>query len=197
MPRPYFENLAIALFGVSLLSGSIASGQSLGDIARANREKQQTQAQSDDQSATPPRVITNADLPKNTDPAPNDAPSQQNASANKAADHRSTQRTAAEQRVAEQWRSKILVQKQKMANLQARIDQLNASMQAANGSAQFDGPSGRGQARQCSRSRKSSYASMNRDGRSSICRKRRGAQACIPRFTIRRGTQQSAAGSQP
>jgi hypothetical protein len=148
MRRTFRGIFATTLLGIGLLPSSIAYGQALGDIARANREKQQAQAQSEGQSATPPKVITNADLPKNTDLEPSEVPSQPNAPASKAADHRSTQRTLAEQRAAEQWRSKILAQKQKMANLQARIDQLNASIQASNGSAQFDGPSGRGQARQ-------------------------------------------------
>jgi len=144
MRRNYVWICVLVIFLGGLLTSVSSYGQSLGDIARANREKQQA----DDPSATPPKVITNADLPKNTNLDSSDSPSQPNASTSKTVDHRPTPHTAAEQRAAEQWRMKILTQKQKMANLQAHIDQLNASMQAANGSAQFDGPSGRGQARQ-------------------------------------------------
>ncbi len=143
MRRNYLRICVLVILLVGLLTSVSSYGQSLGDIARANREKQQA----DDASVVPPKVITNADLPKNTNPTSTDAPPQTNAASNKA-DHRAAQQTLAEQRAAEQWRIKILTQKQKMANLQAHIDQLNASMQAANGSAQFDGPSGRGQARQ-------------------------------------------------
>jgi hypothetical protein len=57
----------------------------------------------------------------------------------------------AEQRAAEQWKRQILAQKHKLANLQARIDQLSASIQAANGSTQYEGPNGRAQARQLQR----------------------------------------------
>ena len=142
MRRNYLWICVPVIFPIGLLTSLPSYGQSLGDIARANREKQQA----DDTSAVPPKVITNADLPKNINPQSSDAPPQ-TATSNKA-DHRAVQQTLAEQRAAEQWRMRILTQKQKMANLQARVDQLNASMQAANGSAQFDGPSGRGQARQ-------------------------------------------------
>jgi hypothetical protein len=143
MRRNYLWSCVLVISSVGLLTSLSSYGQSLGDIARANREKQQAE----DASAVPPKVITNADLPKNTNPPSSDAPAQTNATSNKS-DHRAVQQTLAEQRAAEQWRNRILTQKQKMANLQAHIDQLNASMQAANGSAQFDGPSGRGQARQ-------------------------------------------------
>jgi hypothetical protein len=143
MRRNYLCSWVFLISSVGLLTSLSSYGQSLGDIARANREKQQA----DDTSAVPPKVITNADLPKNTNPTSSDAPPQTAAASNKL-DHRAVQQTLAEQRAAEQWRTRILTQKQKMANLQARVDQLNASIQTANGSAQFDGPSGRGQARQ-------------------------------------------------
>jgi hypothetical protein len=47
--------------------GSVAYGQSLGDIARENREKQNAEAAA---STTPPKVITNKDLPKDPNPNP-------------------------------------------------------------------------------------------------------------------------------
>jgi hypothetical protein len=57
----------------------------------------------------------------------------------------------AEQRAAEQWRRQVVAQKHKLVNLQARIDQINASIKAANGTTQYEGPNGRGQARQLER----------------------------------------------
>ena len=95
-----------------------------------------------------PKVITNADLPKdlNTNQGAREAPPAASAAdGSKAtdrrlADHRSAQQRLAEQRAAEQWKRQILAQKNKMATLQAKIDQLNASIQSANGSVQSEGP---------------------------------------------------------
>lgn len=121
--------------------------QSLGDVARANLEKK-----TDDGSAQP-RVITNKDLPK--DPDTGQAPSELQPAAteptNEAADHRSAQQRLAEQRAAEQWKRQILVQKNRVAILQSRIDKLNASIQSAHGSVQSEGPYNRYQMRQLQR----------------------------------------------
>jgi hypothetical protein len=162
----FWKMLAIVL----LLSLS-AYGQSLGDIARENRDKQADDAP----SPTKPKVITNKDLPKDPEAGPASTESQpvQNAPAGRqAADRRSTdlrsadphgtdqsaqqrigqQRFAeqrlAQQRAAEQWKRQILVQKMRMANLQARIDQVYTSIHVANGGVQAEGPFNRYQARQ-------------------------------------------------
>ncbi len=137
MQRMFLKILAIAL----LLSPA-GYGQSLGDIARENREKKV-----EDASAAAPKVITNADLPKNTRPNPA-FPDTQVEKSSADDDHRSAQQRLAEQRAADQWKKQILAQKYKMATLQARIDQLNASIRSENGSAQFEGPVNRYQARQ-------------------------------------------------
>ena len=143
MRRIFSTILAIAL---SMISA--AYGQSLGDIARANREKQNAE----NASAAQPKVITNANLPKDPDAneEPAEAPSGASVSST-AADHRSAQQRLAEQRAADQWKRQILAQKNKMATLQARIDQLNASIRSAGGSAQYEGPYNRYQARQLQR----------------------------------------------
>ena len=143
MPRVFLKISAIAL-----LMSSAAYGQSLGDIARANREKQNAE----NTSAAQPRVITNANLPKDPDAnqEPAEAPSGASASS-AAADHHSAQQRLAEQRAADQWKRQILAQKNRMATLQAQIDQLNASIRSAGGSAQYEGPYNRHQARQLQR----------------------------------------------
>jgi len=152
MQRMFLKVLAMAL-----LMSSAAYGQSLGDIARENREKQSAEDASS--SAAKPRVITNADLPKNTNPNQGPSEAQPEASAvasGKAADQRAAQRSdqrsaqqrLAEQRAAEQWKRQILAQKNRTASLQARIDQLNASIRSAYGTAQYEGPSSQSQARQ-------------------------------------------------
>ncbi len=136
------------ILAIALLMISAAYGQSLGDIARANREKQNAE----NASAAQPKVITNANLPK--DPDANDEPAEapSGASVNStAADHRSAQQRLAEQRAADQWKRQILAQENKMAILQVRIDQLNASIRSASGSVQYEGPYNRYQARQLQR----------------------------------------------
>jgi len=149
MQRMFFKILAIAL-----LMSPAAYGQSLGDIARDNRDKKQAEGS----SGTPPKVITNKDLPK--DPEANQESSvaqsgESSAAGSKTADqrevHRSLEQRLAEQRAADQWRRQILAQENKVAALQARIDQLNASIQSAGGSAQYEGPVNRYQARQMQR----------------------------------------------
>jgi predicted RNase H-like nuclease (RuvC/YqgF family) len=142
------QRVFLKISAIALLMSSAAYGQSLGDIARANREKQNAE----NTSAAQPRVITNANLPKDPDAnqEPAEAQSETNASST-AADHRSAQQRLAEQRAADQWKRQILAQKNKMATLQARIDQLNASIRSAGGSVQYEGPYNRHQARQLQR----------------------------------------------
>ena len=142
------QRVFLKISAIALLMSSAAYGQSLGDIARANREKQNAE----NTSAAQPRVITNANLPKDPDSnqEPAEAQSGTNASST-AADHRSAQQRLAEQRAADQWKRQILAQKNKMATLQARIDQLNGSIRSAGGSVQYEGPYNRHQARQLQR----------------------------------------------
>ena len=142
------QRVFLKISAIALLMSSAAYGQSLGDVARANREKQNAE----NTSAAQPRVITNANLPKDPDAnqEPAEAQSGTNASST-AADHRSAQQRLAEQRAADQWKRQILAQKNKMATLQARIDQLNESIRSAGGSVEYEGPYNRHQARQLQR----------------------------------------------
>jgi hypothetical protein len=147
------------IVAIALLVSSATFGQSLGDVARENREKQNV---GDAASGAKPKVITNKDLPKDPDAdlTPNAAPAASAAStptsaaaSSKTAESRAAERhfalqRAAEQRAAEQWTKQILAQKTKMANMQARIDQLQASIRSANGSVQAEQPFNRYQARQ-------------------------------------------------
>jgi uncharacterized membrane protein len=141
------------MFAIALLLASTANGQSLGDVARENREKKAADA-----SMAPPKVITNKDLPKDPD-AKQEPPGAQlvagAAAGNTAADQRAGRRAAeqrlAEQRAADQWKRQILAQENKVATLQARIDQLNASIRSAYGTVQYEPPYNRYQARQLQR----------------------------------------------
>jgi predicted RNase H-like nuclease (RuvC/YqgF family) len=141
------QRIFLTTFAIALLMNSSAYGQSLGDVARENRGKKTENA-----PAAQPKVITNADLSKDPDANQEPAEAQSEASAsNQAAEHRSAQQRLAEQRAADQWKRQILAQKNKMATLQARIDQLNASIRSAGGSVQYEGPTNRYQARQLHR----------------------------------------------
>jgi predicted RNase H-like nuclease (RuvC/YqgF family) len=146
--RPVMQRIFLKVLAIVLLMSSAAYGQSLGDIARENREKQNAE----NASAAQPKVITNANLPKDPDANQEPAEAQSGASASsKAIDHRSAQQRLAEQRATDHWKRQILTQENKMATLQARIDQLNASIRSAGGSVQYEGPYNRYQARQLQR----------------------------------------------
>jgi hypothetical protein len=144
MQRAVMQRMLLGTLAIAFLVHSAGYGQSLGDVARENREKQNAE---DATPAAKPRVITNKDLPKdpNPDPGPNQTPP--SASANDAdrrsaehrlTDQRLTQQRLTQQRAADQWKRQILAQKNKMAALQARIDQLKASMYPAGSSVQYD-----------------------------------------------------------
>ncbi|MGC2449590.1 MAG: hypothetical protein WA477_18225 [Candidatus Sulfotelmatobacter sp.] len=129
------------------------SGQSLGDIARANREKQQEQQA----SSTKPKTITNADLPESSTGIPDaDAsdPMTMVSGVNRPYDGRSNQRlnqqVLAEEHAGNQWRERIQMQESRVADLQARIDQAKAAMHS-NSSVQSEGPFNRAQGRQMQR----------------------------------------------
>lgn len=146
------KRMFLKISAIALLMNLAAYGQSLGDIARENREKKSEAA-----SAAQSKVITNANLPKDPDANQEPSEAQTGASASSqaadrhSADQRSAQQRLAEQRVADQWKRQILAQENKMANLQARVDQLNASIRSSGGSVQYEGPYNRYQARQLQR----------------------------------------------
>ncbi len=153
MQRMFLKVLAIAL-----LMTAASYGQSLGDVARENRDKK---AAEDNSTSTPPKVITNKDLQKDADVDPDAAddskpdadapvPATTPRSAQRAA-HRSAQQRLAEQRAMDQWKRQILAQKNRMAALQVRIDQLNEAMRASGGSVQYEPPYNTSQVRQLRR----------------------------------------------
>jgi hypothetical protein len=160
MQRKVMQEMFLKILAIALLMSLAAFGQSLGDVARENRDKQNAESAP---STAKPKVITNADLPKNPDAnlGPREAqPGASTAASSQAADHRSEdhragdQRSAdrrAEQRAADQWKREILAQKNKMATLQARLDQLNASIRSAYGTVQYETAYNGSQARQLHR----------------------------------------------
>jgi len=161
MQRRVMQETLLKILAMALLMSLPAFGQSLGDIARENRDKQNADGAP---STAKPKVITNENLPKAPDanPGPPEAPPSASATIDsKAADRRSrdqrvSNRRAAEQRLAEQraadqWKRQILAQKNKMAALQARIEQLNAAIRSEYGTVEYDTPYNGYQARQLQR----------------------------------------------
>ncbi len=148
------QRMILRVVAIALLVTSATYGQSLGDVARENRDKKQTEGV----AGTVPKVITNKDLPKDPDgnlQSPDTRPGASASASSEPADLGATDRQSAdrlaEQRAADQWKRQILGQKNRMANLQARIDQLQASIQSAGGSVQYESPVNRYQARQMQR----------------------------------------------
>ena len=118
----------IVVLAALSLSGAAAFGQSLGDVARQNQKKKAA-----DPSAPAPKVITNADLPKDPDgytppPASENQPKPGSRAESKPA------MTPAQQRAAEQWRQRIEAQKEAVSMLQSRIDTYKQTMPLTNAS---------------------------------------------------------------
>jgi hypothetical protein len=144
------QSKLLKILALGLLLNIAAYGQSLGDIARENREKQAAE----EASGAKPRMITNKDLPPDPpgtpahhDPEPPASPMANN----RPPDYRSVEPRAAEQRAGEQWKRQIEEQRNRVANLQARMDRINAAMRAVGGTVQYDQPHSRYEARQMER----------------------------------------------
>jgi hypothetical protein len=178
MRRMFWGVLAVATLSVAAAFGQSGFGQdqpSLGDIARANREKQQEQ----EASGVTPKVITNKDLPAREpvgipEVNPGDPMTQVSGVARPFRDWRyassgndndgqpfgrpqgqgfSGQGFSGQgsgPRDGGNLRSRIQEQESRIAELQSRIDRASAMMHP-NSTAQYEGPSNRAQAMQAQR----------------------------------------------
>jgi hypothetical protein len=150
MYRTFFRNFIVALMLTEAVFAQSQSGDSLGDLARANREKQQAQ----EAAGTMPKVITNQDLP--ADPAgvleASASEPMTMVSGVTRSDHYADQRLNNRQ-LAEQgsWKARIQNQENRIEDLQARIDRLNAFIHTSGGTAQYETPVNRYQAIQMQR----------------------------------------------
>jgi predicted RNase H-like nuclease (RuvC/YqgF family) len=104
--------------GLVLFLATLGFAQSLGDVAREQRQKQQEK-----KAQTPPKVITNEDLPEHS---PDDLASNQPSTDNTASRPMGS-------KSADQWKSEIEAQKKSVENLQSQMDKLNASIHFAPG----------------------------------------------------------------
>ncbi len=130
--------ILLTILGCLPLASALAQDQSLGDVARENREKKSAAS-----STTPPKVITNTDLANSPD-ADQDSkagPSESQAESSAAAvvsSRRAAEQRAAEQRAAEHWKKQILAQKDTVANLQLQVDNLKASIRFVDPNTTYD-----------------------------------------------------------
>lgn len=107
------------LCGLLLALVAVSYGQSLGDVARAQRQKRQKQS-----PQTAPKVITNEDLPTHS--------TDENEPAADARPDNSPTRPLGS-KSAEQWQADIAAQRNTITSLQNEIDRLNASIHFAPG----------------------------------------------------------------
>lgn len=148
MHRTFSTSFSIIL----LLSGAAFaqsnSGDSLGEVARASRANQQAQQG----AGSTPKVITNQDLPSDSPASPQSDESKPMTTvsgvtkSNRKADQRLSNQLQAQQRTAQQWKARIQDQEDRIADLQTRIDHVNASIRQAVGTAQYETPANRYQA---------------------------------------------------
>ena len=102
------------LAGLLFLLISVSYSQSLGDVARQQRQKEQAKK---DQAA--PKVITNEDLPENTQA---DEDSGEANHSHEPVPHHTSSKSA------EQWKAQIEAQKKTIEMLQRQMDRLSATI---------------------------------------------------------------------
>jgi len=147
-PGGPMQRAAWRVFFIGLLLNAAAvaqsqsqAGDSLADISRANRAKQQGQ----EAAGAKPKIITNQDLPSAPSGIPESVEPMTTVSGVKRSvdiysEQRANQRLVAEYRAGEQWKARIQDQEARIADLQTRIDRVNESMHAAVGTAQYETP---------------------------------------------------------
>lgn len=107
------------LLAVVLLLGGTAFGQSLGEVARAQRQKQK--AKETQTSGTPRKVVTDEDMPEHPEAAVEDSTSK--------SDNAQTETPKASgQQSAEAVKAAITAQKNVIASLQTQCDKLSESI---------------------------------------------------------------------
>jgi hypothetical protein len=115
-----FVGLVVLL--VSASYGQSSDGQSLGDVARKQRQKQQAK----DAQTQPKKVITNEDLPASSDTSSGSA---SDSSGSKTSEPSFQPPSGGPtEAAAAQWKAMIRAQKDSVASLQDRIEELNSSI---------------------------------------------------------------------
>jgi predicted RNase H-like nuclease (RuvC/YqgF family) len=117
--RPIFRN-SIWLAGLVVSLGALSSGQSLGDVAREQRQKQQAK-----KAQVTPKVVTNEDMPEHPE-------SSDRAASGETSGEGAPSRSMGS-KSAEEWKEEIAEQRRSVDNLQTQIDRLNSSIHFAPG----------------------------------------------------------------
>jgi hypothetical protein len=104
-------------------------GQSLGDVAREQRQKQQAK---DPKAAA--KVVTNDEIPESTDASASSSDDTDAAPKSSAPAARS-----AEKKTAEQWKAEIEARKSRIAALQSQVDKLNDSVHSVEANRYYNG----------------------------------------------------------
>lgn len=125
----------VFLISLGVLVVTAGYGQSLGDVARENRQKQQAKekdkAKDKDKdnkdNSAPPRVITNEDIPEREDSASESEEVSASHDDDQAGESSVRSASVVEQS-GEQWKASIQAQKDAIASMQSQIDKLNASI---------------------------------------------------------------------
>ncbi len=111
---------AVLMTGFIFLMVAGSYGQSLGDVAREQRQKQAAKA-----ANHPPKVITNEDIPESPEASSNEP------SDNAEHETSSSHPASSGSKSAEQWQAQIQGQKSSIASLQNQIEKLNSSIHFA------------------------------------------------------------------
>lgn len=123
-------------FGVFLsslvfLAATASYGQSLGDVARENRQKQQAKDKDKDKTkkddSASHKVITNEDIPEREDSASESEEVSASHDDDRPGDSSGRSASAVGQS-GEQWKAAIQAQKDAIAAMQDQLDKLNASV---------------------------------------------------------------------
>jgi len=115
------QQAVLALAGALFILASLGHAQSLGDVARQTRQKQQAK----DGHAQPKKVVTNEDIPEH--PSDSSEPLS-NASTDSAGAEPSSAEAGGGSKSAEQWKAQIKAQKDAIENYQQQVDKLNDSI---------------------------------------------------------------------
>jgi hypothetical protein len=111
-----------------LLAGT-SYGQSLGDVARQQRQKQQAK-----ETPAAHKVVTNEDIPESPEASSNDAPSDDSSGESSA-----PTASSAGKKSAEQWKAEIRARKARIAALQSQVDKLSDSVHFVEANRYYNG----------------------------------------------------------
>lgn len=121
--------IAFCLPILIFLLASASYGQSLGDVAREQRQKQQAK---DPKAAA--KVVTNEEIPESPDASANSSDE-----ADAASETSLPSASSAGKKNAEQWKAEIEVRKAKIAALQSQVDKLNDSVHFVEANRYYNG----------------------------------------------------------